>query len=131
MRGAPRSTLFPYTTLFPSLLNLRIILGMTRVRSYLPPSMTRQQPVDDRGCHLPPPHLGQLPPSRRPPHPNLRQNQHFTGQSLFCPGPQELPLFLFAHQCASPSAPTLAAEADLAPLAEPGLEPGDGCSSYA
>src|ERR1700733_10320659 len=109
--------------IIPGLPNLRIVLGMTRVRRYLPPSMTRQEPVVDRGCHLPPQALGQRGPNRR-------QNQHFTGQRLFCPRPQKLPFFLFAHQCAAPSAPTLAAEADLARLAEPGLEPGDGCSSY-
>src|ERR1019366_7913108 len=88
------------------------------------PSSIHDAPGTGRRPRLPP-----SAPSAGPAQPESATKPTLHRPALVLPKAAGTPVFLFAHQCASPSAPTLAAEADLAPLAEPGLEPGDGCSS--
>ena len=92
-----------------------------------PPCAIHGAPETGRRPKLPP-----FVPSAGPAPPNRRQHQHSTGERLFCPRPQELPFFRFAHQRAASSAPTPAATvAGVVPPPEPGLESRHRCSSHA
>src|SRR2546430_11978521 len=52
IRRPPRSTLFPYTTLYRSRSRIKLLVAAQVVAQRLPPGIGMLEPIDDRNCFL-------------------------------------------------------------------------------